>query len=151
MTVRQQIIETLKARLQSYSWAEFEPEIHAGRTIFDPDEDPLPVVTIVAGTETSERTRYGTDLRTMQIDVSALLSLADGKEAFDIGEPAFGELHKACFDGGEIQIGDDYVALIYTGGGIVDYPSELGPALITIAVTITVTFETATGNPCNNE
>lgn len=148
-TIRQQIIQALENRLAAYTWIEIDPEVSTGRVIFDPDTDPLPVITIVAGVETSERTRYGSDKRTMPVDVSALISISDAKDAFEIGEPALGELHKACFHGGELPVGDDFVSLAYTGGGIVDYPGELGPAIITIAVTLSVIFETDSGNPYN--
>ena len=150
-TIREQIIAALQTRLENYAWEMWNPEIYVGRSIFDPDTDPLPVLTILPSVEEAARTRYGTDQITMQVDLSGLVSLADGASVTEDCEPIFGEMRKAAFSGGEIQIGNDYVAMAYTGGGIMDYPSELGPAIVTIGVTLAITYETNIGDPYNED
>lgn len=151
LTVRQKIIETLQDRLKVYDWQVFDPVIWVGRSIFDSETEQLPVVTILPRPEESEGTRYGTNYIAMPIDMSALISLQDGQQASAIGESVFGELHSAAFsgDGTIIPVNDDNFSLTYSGGGIVEYPDELGPAVITIGLTLHVTYETYTGDPYN--
>lgn len=158
-TVRERIINALADRLEAYDWQQWQPEIFTGRNMFDPEADALPVLTIIPSAEEAEQTRYGTDLVTMQIDVSGLVSLPDEKTVSEDCEPVFGEIRKACFDGGTIDLtfgeGADeitnYYKLQYTGGGIIDYPSELGPAIVTIGVTLAITYETNIGDPYNED
>ncbi len=155
LTVRHRLIEAMRERIEEYSWQTIDPDVHVGRTIFNPDDDPLPIVTVVAGLEDSERTRYGTDRRTMSLDISALVSLDNGADTTEACEPIFGDLHKAVFNGGELALTSgegeaervDYFSIEYRGGGIVDYPGAPGPAIVTIAVSVAVSFETVTGDP----
>ena len=148
MTIRQQILQKLQERLDQYNWDAWQPEeVHLGRTIFDPDNDPLPLLTIVAGTETSNRTAYRTNQREMPVEVSGLVSLANGADVSEFCEPIYGEIEKGCFHGGAIQIGDDYFTIEFRGGGIVDYPSDPGPAVVTVGVSLAVTYETEIGDP----
>ena len=150
-TIREQIIAALETRLKNYNWQQWDPDIFVGRSVFDPDVDPLPVLTILPSVEEAARTRYGTDQITMQVNLSGIVSLADGASVTEDCEPIFGEMRKAAFSGGEIQIGTDYVAMAYTGGGIMDYPSELGPAIVTIGVILAITYETNIGDPYNED
>lgn len=149
VTLRKNLINGLKTRLENYSWTVLEsPSVFAGRTRFDPEEDPLPIITIIAGTEDgTEQTAYKTNFRTMPLEVTALISLEDSKEAFDIGESVFGELEKACFSGGPLIIGEDSYFFESRGGGIVDYPDQLGPAMLTITVSLELPYETEIGEP----
>ena len=156
-TIREQIISALQTRLENYAWTSWDPSVFAGRSVFDPDVDTdrLPVLTILPSVEDSTRTKYRTDQITMQVDLSGLVSLEDGAEVYEHCEPVFGELRKACFyvsatdSSGAIQIGTDYFTLEYRGGGIITYPGELGPAIVTVGVTLAITYETATGDPYN--
>jgi len=150
-TVREQIIETLRERLATYDWQVFDPTIWVGRSTFDPESERLPVVTLLPGQEESEPTPYGADHITMPVDVSALVSLEDGQEASTYGEPVFGELRKAVFSGNGIYIayGEEYFSLSYGGGGIVGYPDELGPAVITVGLNLQVIYKTNKADPYN--
>jgi len=145
METRQTILEKLRDRLESHSWQTFGPTVFVGRTIFDPDSDPLPVLTIVPGLESSERTRYGADRIDMPCEVSALVSLKDGRDVTELCEPIFAEIKQALFAPGQIEVesGDDpqYVSITYVGGGIADYPGEIGPAIVTIVVQVRLHFE----------
>ena len=148
VTIRYQILQSLQARLQQYNFSTWTPEdVHVGRVMFDPDVDRLPLLTVVAGTDTSNRSAYRTNQREMPIDVSGIVSLEDGADVTELCEPIYGEIEKACFNGGEIQIGENYFTIEFRGGGIVDYPSDPGPALVTIGVSLAVTYETDIGNP----
>lgn len=152
VTIRQKILDALQTRMDRM----YPDNVYIGRTIFDPEVDRLPLATIVAGTETSTRTAYRTNQREMPIEVSALISLggdndsgvATYKDVTAACEPIYGQMEQSCFDGGsQIQIGDDYFTLEFRGGGIVEYPSEPGPAIVTVGVSLAVTYETEIGDP----
>ena len=151
ITIRQQLLEALKTRLES----QIADDVHIGRTIFDPDYDKLPLVTILARTETSSRTAYNTNRREMPIDIAYLVSFGGDqdtgketyKDVFEACEPVYGTLEKACFHGGQIQIGNNFYSIEFRGGGISDYPSEPGPAVVTVGVSLAVTYETDIGDP----
>ena len=152
VTIRQKILDALQTRMETI----YPDDVYQGRTIFDPDVDRLPLVTIVAGVETSARTAYRTNSREMPVEVSALISLGGDndtgvetyKDVTAACEPIYGQIEQACFHGGsEIKIGDDYYQIEFRGGGIVDYPSEPGPAIVTVGVSLAVTYETEIGDP----
>ena len=157
MTIRRQIIDAIADRLEAYSWTVFTaPDIHKGRMIFDPDQsiDPLPLVTIIPEMEEAEQSRYNNDLITMPVAVTCLMSLEDGADTYEICEPVFGELRQALFSGGPIEIGvddtDEEAELFpfdYRGGGIVSYPTEIGPAVVNITVSAVVKYESTIGDP----
>lgn len=159
-TTRERIAYALRDRLAAYPWETWQPDVYVGRSVFDPDQDPMPVLTIVPGVENAEQSRYGTDLVDLTLDLSALVSLADGQDVTAQCEPIFGEIRRACFAGGAISLDHTYTddggaeqtatnhyALQYRGGGILDYPAELGPALVTVGVTLATTYETDIGEP----
>lgn len=150
-SIRTQLVEAIQSRLYSYAWGSFAPAgVYLGRSIFDTDSDPLPLITIVPGVEDSEVSRYGTDLRIMPVDISAIISLDDGADVTAVCEPIYAEVHKAVFnDGNQIQIGSDYFSIEFRGGGIVEYPAETGPAVVTVGVSLEITYETAIGDPYN--
>lgn len=173
-TIRERILEKLKSRLSDHTWTTLyesdgdggrqtvQPNIFVGRSIFDPDawpdRDRLPLVTVVAGMEDAGQSQYAADIITMPVDVSALISLEDATDVFDECEPIFGELRSVVGgDDGHITLtmgeGDDaedqYFPIHYTGGGIADYPTELGPTIITVVMSCSVTYATATGDPYN--
>jgi hypothetical protein len=156
-TIREQIIDAIADRLTDFTWTAITtPSIFIGRSIFDPEVDEMPLVTMLAGQEDSERTRYGIDSITMPVSVSCLISLEDGAAVDSIAEPVFGEMKEALFAGGPIDLGFEdsgeeveAFPFVYAGGGLVDYPSELGPAIINITISAVVKYETATGDPYN--
>jgi len=152
VTIRQKILEALQARMERV----YPDNVYIGRTIFDPEVDPLPLATIVAGTETSTRTAYRLNQREMPVEVSALISLGGDndtgvetyKDVTEACEPIYGQIEEACFNGGSsIEIGDNHYPIEFRGGGIIDYPSEPGPAIVTVGVSLAVTYETEIGDP----
>ena len=137
---RQPILTALHAYLESYSWQSFSPVVHLGRSVFDPERDPLPVLTILPGQETAEH-RYGYDQITLDIGVSALVSLKDGQDILEICEPVFAELKTALFTG-VLTVVEEQFTLSYTSGGISDYPPELGPYVATIGINAQLQYTT---------
>lgn len=150
-TIRQQIIEGFAAHLSAWSWqsAPFAA-VHTGRTVFDPELDPLPLITILPRPDESTATVYGMDSNTMLLDVSALLRLEapDGvaANATEVGEPVKGEMQAASF-AIPTALADMVERIEYRGGGIDDYPSDLGQTIITVGLSLAVVYETKKGNP----
>lgn len=150
-SIRLRLARAIKARFVDANFDTFTPAgVFLGRSTFDPDTDPLPLITIVPGVEDSSVTKYGTDERTMPVEVSALISLSDGADVTEICEPIYAEIHQAVFfDGFQIQLGSDYFNIEFRGGGIVEYPTETGPAIVTVGISLDIAYETAIGDPYN--
>ena len=157
-TIREKIIDAIYDRLNDYAWTTLtDVGIFRGRSIFDPanPDEQLPLITILPGQEESTRTKYGTDDRNTQVSITCLMSLEDGTEVDALCEPVFGEMQAALFGEGPIiidegdstAVDDREVAFQYRGGGIVEYPQELGPAIITITITAEFAYECPAGNP----
>lgn len=140
VSARMQILEALRDHLDQYPWRTFVPAVYLGRSIFDPDDDPLPVLTIMPGQETAESVYQGS-LVTLSVDVSILLSLQDGQEVLSVCEPVLSEIKTALF-AQSITVSTELFPLTYIGGGITDYPSELGPFIATIGVQAQVQYTT---------
>jgi hypothetical protein len=150
-TVRQQIIEGFAAHFAAYGWqsASFAA-VYVGRIVFDPDTDPLPLITILPRPDETASTLYGTDSNTMPMDVTAVLRLEapDGVAltATDLGEPVKGELQAAAF-AIPTALADLVERIEYRGGGIDDYPDTLGQSTFTVSLSLAVVYETKKGDP----
>ena len=165
-TIRMQLIEEIEARLDDFSWTTLtDPSVFVGRSIFntesDPDNpdldvDPLPLFAILAGMEDTEQRRYNIDTDTMPVSITCIVSLEDGADAYTICEPIYGEMKKALFEDGDLELGTEdsgseieAFPFFRTGGGIEEYPSEFGPAIVKIIISAVVKYETTTGDPYN--
>ena len=133
-------MEALRDHLERYPWRTFGPAVYLGRSIFDPDDDPLPVLTIMPGQETAEQS-YQSSRVTLPVDVSALVSLDDGQKILFVCEPVLSEIKTALF-AQPIAVSTELFPFTYLGGGIADYPSELGPFIATIGVQAQVQYIT---------
>jgi hypothetical protein len=165
-TIRERLIDAVEVRLSGYAWTTLEePTVHVGKAVFNTEEDeaypdrpvdPLPLFAVLAGPEETEQKRYGVDTNTMPVSITCIVSLEDGADVDAICEPVFGEMKKALFAGGHLEIGTEEAGtepeafpFFPTGGGIEDYPEELGPAIVKIQISAVVIYETATGDPYN--
>lgn len=151
-TIRQQIIEAFAAHLAATSWqsAPFAA-VYIGRVVFDPDTDPLPLITILPRPDETDATLYGTDSNTMPLDVTAVLRLEapDGgvaSTATEIGEPVKGELQATAF-AIPTALADMVERIEYRGGGVDDYPDTLGQSTFTVSLSLAVVYETKKGDP----
>lgn len=158
-TVRDQIIRELKALYEAYPFEAIGlPAVHRGRLIFDPETDPPPIVTILSRAEDSERTEYMADRRTMRVDVICLEKMGTQNPS-ELGEAILGELIACAFgvasedagvwtrEGGMTRTYADDV--IYKSGGIDAYPDELGQQILHVGITLSVVYQTPTGDPYN--
>lgn len=142
-TIREGIISAMVALVEGFTFASItNPDIFRGILAFDPDVDPPPLITIIPRPESSERSQYGADTKTMQIDFSAFVNLG-GANPSELGEAVLGELIAAVFSSMPTNISD----IIYRSGGIDEYPDGAGSDTITVGITVDVVYETITGNP----
>lgn len=157
-TIRQKIINVIYDRLNDYAWTAVEdPAVFHGRSVFDPstEAEELPLFTVLSGPEEATRTKYGTDDITFPVSISCLMLLEQDQNCDDICEPVFGEMKVALFAGGPLTIDegdpsyvdDNEMSFEYRGGGVAEYPAELGPAIITITISAVVGYESPAGNP----
>lgn len=162
-TVRKRLIDLVETRLNNFSFTTFkkkedgsivQPDTHKGRIVFD-DTEPLPLIALIPSTDDSKVNEYGNNAKTMPLTIAAIISLtkAEIKDAYNITEAILGELEKALFDDGALQLSiglETYdFAFQYLGGGVADYPDELGPAVVTIGISSQILFETDIGDPYN--
>lgn len=129
----------LRDYLEAYAWTTWSPSVHLGRSVFDPDADPLPVLTILPGQESVEP-RYGADRLNLPLDVSALISFADGQDLLEDCEAVLAQIKTALF-AAPIPLGDHLISLRYAGGGLQNYPAELGPHVAVIALRAEWSYE----------
>ena len=124
------------------------PSLHLrffrGQELFDPDVDPLPVITVMPGVEEAERSRYGSTLCTMPVDISCLISFGENNPS-ELGEAVLGELITATLS----SLPADAEDMEYAGGGILEYPDQMGQRTLTAGIVINVKYETDIGDPYN--
>ena len=145
-TIREKIIAAMTSTLKNYS--EYttisSPDVHRGRIIFDPDVDPLPLISVVPRVESAEPTTYQTTDCTMPVDVSCLVPVGESNPS-ELGEAVLGELIKAALS----AVPSDAESIFYTGGGIDEYPDEMGQAVLTVGISLSVKYKTDTDDPYN--
>ena len=152
-SIRHQIIDALVVYLTRYPWITQQLKVVPGRNVFDPANDILPILAVIPEPEVTEKTKYGLDDNSMPVEISALVKIEkqDDKEEYDaieLGEPVKAEIHMAAVAAARDDSLSNLVDSIqYTGGGIADWPSGMGPTIITIGVSVLVTYKTKTGNP----
>lgn len=139
-----QILNALHNRLTAHTWRTFsderQPEVHLGRTFFDTDDEPLPVVTVIPGVESAERIAHGLDRITLPLQVTALVNFPNGQQAHLQARAIFLEL-KSVLYAAPLVIDFEPYTLAHQGGGF-DYPEISGPADIQITVNCQVSFST---------
>jgi hypothetical protein len=161
-TIRETNIAALKTALDGFSWTVFgfeeedppsspiQPSVYRGLIVFDPDTTPPPLVAIVPKPELSSRTKYGSTLNRMPVDVSAVVALSTVSPSADNpsekGEEVFGELVEAIFSSSwSTEVSD----VTYDGGGIDSYPDRKNSEILVVGASITIEYETNIGDPYN--
>ena len=147
------LIAAASLRLSGYAWTALtSPSFHIARRVFDYDVNPLPVISTIPSMEDAAQTRYKNNSVNLPIAFTCLLAIEDGKDVHAICEPILGEMETALFAAGPLTIAgidDTYFAFNYLGGGVVDYPDELGPAEILITISAEILYSKVAGDPCN--
>ena len=134
-----------------------EPSIFTGLSLWDPENQPLPVITILPRIEKALGKRYGKVQVELPVEITALVPLDKGQSAM-IGVVVAEEIAMHIFRAKEHNWGEFPESLDdidYSDGGIIDYPDELNPQMVSCGITINVkytktpfpyTFKASVGN-----
>ena len=143
-TIREGIISEVVTGLTNFASfvALDDPSIHRGVIFFDPNDDPPPLIAILPRPESSEQMLYGADLKTMQIDFSALVPIGDANPS-ELGESVLGELIAAVFAADPTNVQN----MIYRSGGVDEYPEGKGADVMTVGITVDFVYGTEIGDP----
>ena len=143
-TIRETIIKEIVATLEGFSSYSVlaDPSIERGWEAFDPDVTPMPIIAVLPGIETVERI-HGIDRCEMPVGIRSLFKFGNSNPSA-IGEAALGELIVASLSGGVPTNAED---IFYSGGGVDEYPGDLGETLLNVSITVVVRYETDAGDP----
>lgn len=138
------ICEHLWSILEHASWESLvEPTIFLGLTLWDPDKQSLPLITILPRIEKAKGNRYGKIECDFPIEITALIPMAYGDDAM-IGVIVAEEIARHIFGARKEDwesFPDSMIDIIYVDGGIINYPDELNPQMLTAGITINVLYE----------
>ncbi len=161
-TIREKIIDELADLYTAFSFTSMTGTvgIYRGRSVFDADDDPPPLVTILPRVENNENSNYGMHEMTMPVDIICLAPLGSSNPSV-LGEAVLGDLIKCAFgvqgvdkDGDIAKVGGmttTYMdSMHYRSGGIDAYPDELGQEILRVGITVDIRYQTNAGNPYSN-
>ena len=144
-TIREKIIAGIVSTLEGY--ASFSvigsPSVERGYESYDPDVHELPIIAVMPRQEEVERTKYGSYKCTMQVDIYCLIKIGTNNPS-ELAEAVLGELITAALSSTPSDASD----MAYVNGGIDEY-MDLSKTVLTVGISIEVTFETDIGDPYN--
>ena len=144
-TIREKVILGIIANLEAGTYVELHgAQVFRGRQLFDPDTEDLPLIAVLPRMEDAERTQYGATRCRMPVDVSCLVRIGAANVSI-LAEAALGELIKAAL----ASLPADADDMIYTGGGVEQYPDLLGQVVLMVGITIRVEYQFNSGDPYN--
>ena len=144
-TIREKIIAGIISTLEghaSYSVIA-SPTIVRGYENYDPDVDGFPIIAVMPRQEDAQRTKYGTESHTMQVDIYCLIKIGTGNPS-ELAEAVLGQLILAALGSTPSDASD----MAYLNGGIDEY-MDLSKTVLTVGISIEVTYETDIGDPYN--
>lgn len=143
-TLREKIIGDIVNTLDSYAAfsAIGAPTVERGYEKYDPDVHHLPIIAVLPRPEDAERTQYGTTTCTMPVDIYCMIKIGNSNPS-QLGEAVLGELIMAALS----EIPADASDVAYVNGGIDEYLDQFGRSVLTVGITVQVTYETDIGDP----
>jgi hypothetical protein len=134
----------LKTILETAVWINVSaPPVFLGMTLWDPSVQSLPLITIVPRMEKATDPRYGRFQCELPVEITALLPMENGENpmkgvviADEIADHIFAA-RQSNWEG----FPEELIDINYLEGGIVSYPDELNPQLLTAGITIQVKYE----------
>ena len=144
-TIREQIIKAMVTQLES---ATFETllgaTIYRGQLLFQTEIEALPIVAVIPREEEAGVTQYGSAIMLMPVVVGAILAI-EGENPSELAEAVHGELIAHAMGLSSALFQD----MVYVGGGIEQYPDQLGQPLISVSITINIEYLADIGDPYN--
>ena len=142
-TIREKIIAGIVSTLNGY--ASFtvigSPTVVRGYENYDPDVHEFPIIAVMPRQEDVERTTYGSYQCTMQVDIYCLVKIGTHNPS-ELAEAVLGELITAALSSTPSDVSD----FAYVNGGIDDY-MDLSKTVLTVGISMEVTYETDIGDP----
>jgi hypothetical protein len=137
------ICEHLKTILEAAAWRSLdEPTVFTAMTLWDPETQALPLITILPRIEKSAGKRYGKTQVDMPVEITALVPLAVGDSAImglAVADEIAAHIFRAFKNDWE-SFPDSFEDIDYVDGGIISYPDELNPQMLTAGVTLSIKY-----------
>lgn len=148
-TIREVIIQQFLARLAVITKAggyatNVGTHVYRARKKLDPSD--LPAAVVFAGAETSEN-KYGQHACKMTVKIEGLAAFG-AEDPGIITERVLGDIKKCVMAPGWTRTPDYIDSMIYTGGGVDDYPED-GQVSAGAYASFDVTYATKTDDPCS--
>ena len=142
-TIREKIISAIVSTLKNYASYSVvaSPTVVRGYENYDPDVDNFPIIAVMPRQDDVERTKYGIQNCTMQVDIYCLVKIGTNNPS-ELAEAVLGELIVAALSSTPSDASD----MAYVNGGIDDY-MDLSKTVLTVGISIEVTYETDIGDP----
>jgi hypothetical protein len=138
------ICDQIQGLFEAHAWQSLNsPEIYQGLSIWDPDNQNLPLITILPRMARVETNRYGECDCSQSVEITALIPLAVGASAM-IGQAVVAEIIKAVFAPRQhdwFGFPDEMHGIKLTEAGIIQYPSEMNPQMVSAGVTLEINYE----------
>lgn len=141
---QERICDHIKSILENSDWQNLDsPEVFLGLTLWDPENQKLPLITIIPRIEKATGQRYGNIECELPIEITVLIPMANGQDTM-IGLAVANEITACVFRARENNWAgypDHLIDIIYVDGGIISYPDEINPQLLTAGITINAVYE----------
>jgi hypothetical protein len=142
-TIREQIIQSIMTAMGAYSFTTMTaPTMFRGQIYFDVTVDALPIISVLPQAEDAARENYYFSVCQMPVDILCLVSLGDNNPS-ELGEAVHGELIEAVMTTDNADADD----IQYQGGGVTEYPDQLGQKVLSVAIRVVVEYRFDLGNP----
>ena len=144
-TIREKIIQDVVASMTGATYTLLNgADIMRGRVLFQEEIESLPIITIIPREEEAEIGSYGQTVCFMPVKIGAL-AVIGALNPSELGEAIHGELITAAM---RIETGHAR-KMAYIGGGVEQYPDQLGQPVIAVSVNVAFEYETDIGDPYN--
>lgn len=138
------ICDQLEELFESHQWLSLtEPEIYQGLTLWNPETQTLPLITIIPRLGKNNNDLYGNILCMQGVEITALMPLAVGASAM-IGQAVVAEMIQVVFRNrqhGWHGFPDELSGIKLLEHGIVQYPDEINPQMVSAGITLEITYE----------
>lgn len=142
-TIREGIIKSIVSALGAYSFTNLTgATVYRGRIYFDVTVEALPIIAVLPMPEEAARENYFHSVCQMPVDLLCLVALGDANPS-ELGEAVLGEMIAAIMTASNGNADD----IVYQGGGVTEYPDQLGQKVLSVLVRVVVEYRFDLGNP----
>lgn len=156
LSIAEKIVDHIADILEERTWTTMTaPTIHKALTLWDPSTQTIPLITVLPRIESASEDRYGQIECELPVEITAIVPVPEGESAM-IGLQVAKEIQYNLFrvntEGDALEgYPEEATGMRYVDGGIISYPDELNPQMLTAGITVMVKYETDTNNPYQQE